>query len=256
MAINQLREKLAGLPPIYYINLDHRPEKRQHIERLIVEYGLKATRISAVDGRYPVDDYLVNKTGPLHLKRTELACSLSHLRAMHTWLSESDTETAMICEDDWCLDTVMYWPFSWSNVMESLPYYWDVFQCCITFHPQRVATFNIHPRELTDFSCVSYVVTRSYAQKLMSLYWRDNAWFLTYPSPYKLTAEELIYKPGVCFSIPLFTYTNEFESSIQTQEHKDQYHVPSRSMTLQGWLSLGNRNVLSLMPMVQLKIKA
>ena len=250
MSLDKLTEKLTGLPPLYYINLDHRKDKRAHMDRLVSEYKIKATRIPAIDGRQSVAEYVTSI--PPHVKSTEIACTLSHLKAIRTWLTESDSDVAMICEDDFCLDTVMHWNFDWKTVMARLPYYWDIVQCCVTFHPQITSTINLHPRDLTDFSCVSYILNRRYAEKLMQLYWQDS-WNITYPSFYKLTAEELIYRPGVCFSIPLFTYTNEFESSIQTKEHIAQYHIPSRNQTMQIWMTIGKHDLLALQPLLQIK---
>lgn len=249
--LESIKTKLVGLPPIYYINLDHRDDKRKHMERLVAEYDLKATRVSAVDGRKHVGDYV--KEIPPAVKHRELACSISHLNTIRKWLTESDTPYALICEDDWSLDTVMYWSFTWNDFTSRLPYYWDIVQCCITYHPQMTSTLNLHLRELGDFACVSYLINRRYAMKLMDLYWKNNRWDIVYPSPFKLTAEELLYKPGVCFSIPLFTYTNEFESSIQTLEHMAKYHIPARQFTLESWLKMGKNDLLSMYPLVQIK---
>jgi len=229
-------EKLENLPPVYYINLDHRVDKRAHMERNVVSSPhVKSTRVSATDGRVDNTALMYQGVVPPRLKPTEVACTLSHLRAIREWLTTSDTETVLICEDDVSLETVDSWPFTWSEVVNKLPYYWDVFQCCITYHPLHPATISLHMHQTTDFSDVCYLIRRSYAEKLMSLYWRDGVWKLDYSSVLPLTAEEAVYRPGVCFSLPLFTYTNEFESSIQTREHMNSYHVPSREFICNVW---------------------
>ena len=226
---------LDTLPPLYYINLDHRSEKRDYMERLLHAHGVVGTRIAATNGLDDIRSLLYHGVVPKGLKSTQLACTISHLRAIRHWLTTSDTDTALICEDDVSFDTVANWPFTWATVMSQLPYYWDMFQCCITYHPMHPATISLHPHQTTDFSCVAYVIRRRYAEKLMDLYWRDGTWTLDYPSIYTLTAEEVLYKPGVCISLPMFTYTNEFESSIQTKEHMNQYHTPSREFVLDVW---------------------
>lgn len=142
-------------------------------------------------------------------------------------------------------------------MVDKLPYYWDIFQCCITYHPLHPATISLHTHQTTDFSAVCYLIRRPYAEKLMSLYWRAGTWKLDYPSTLSLTAEEILYRPGVCLSMPLFTYTNEFESSIQTREHMNSYHVPSREFIIQVWQHVKKTNtdvlnkVVTLPPMLK-----
>jgi len=246
---------LDHLPPLYYINLDHRSEKRAYMEQLLSSHQLQGTRISATNGLVDNSDLLHEGVIPARLKPTEIACTISHLRAIREWLTTSDTETALICEDDLSLDTVQHWPFTWRHVMDQLPYYWDIFQCCITYHPLHPPIISLHLHQTTDFSNVAYVIRRSYAEKLMRLYWRDGTWKLDYPSVYPLTVEEVVYKPGVCFSLPLLTYTNEFESSIQTKEHMNTYHVPSREFICSIWKQIHktNVNVLNLQQPVKVE---
>ena len=65
---NKSIHKLNFLPPIYYINLDDQPERKEYVENHFAYWGIKNyTRISAYDGRdddlsdiikgrYPADD--------------------------------------------------------------------------------------------------------------------------------------------------------------------------------------------------------
>ena len=247
---------MENFPPVYYINLEHRVDKRAHMEKNIVPY-VNATRMVAIDGRKDNTDMLYHRSVPQRLKPTEIACTLSHLNTIREWLTTSKTETALICEDDVSFETVASWPFTWQQVVDKLPYYWDIFQCCITYHPLHPATISLHIHQTTDFSAVCYLIRRPYAEKLMSLYWREGTWKLDYPSTFSLTAEEVLYRPGICLSMPLFTYTNEFESSIQTREHMNSYHVPSREFIIQVWQHVKKTNtdvlnkVVTLPPMLK-----
>ena len=252
---------LQNLPPLYYINLDERKEKRVYMDNLLTKHNIQGSRICATNGHLENSNLLNKHVIMSRLKNTEIACTISHLRAIQEWLTTSDTETALICEDDLSFDTVEYWSFTWKDVMDRLPYYWDIFQCCITYHPLHPPTISLHVHQTTDFSCVCYLINRRYAEKLMSLYWRDGSWKLDYFSAYPLTAEEVLYKPGVCISLPLFTYTNEFESSIQTKEHMKLYHVPSREFIVSIWKQIHKSNLdllnlykpVTLQPMMKQK---
>jgi len=243
---------LNGLPPVYYINLDDRVDKNQYMQTLFQGYGISHQRISATDGKKPVQPLLYGNI-PSKLKQTEIACCISHLRAIHEWLSNSETEYAMFCEDDLSFDTVIYWNRTWTEFMGRVPFYWDIIQCCITFHPNQPPTVNMHMHQTTDFSCVCYVLKRSYGKKLMELYYRDGLWKLDYEYPIALTAEEMLYRPGSCVSLPLFTYTNQFMSSIQTKEHMTTYHEYSRNLALQIWKQKGTCDLFSFHPPIILK---
>ena len=242
-----MESKLNDLPPLYYINLDDRDDKRNYMEKMCSTHGITAKRISAINGKQPFE-HLLSGQYPKRLKPTEIACSISHLTAIREWYTTSDTEFALICEDDLSLDTVPYWNLTWNQIMERLPFYWDIAQLCITYHPQQQAIVNMHMHQTTDFSCVCYMIRRPYAKKLLDLYWRYGSWKLDYSYPMALTAEELLYKPGSCVSIPLFTYTNEFMSSIQTKEHMVIYHEYSRNLCLDLWRNRGNHDLFSFYP--------
>ena len=49
---NKAIYKLKGLPPIYYLNLDEHPERKQYMEEQFKYWEIENyTRISANDGR-------------------------------------------------------------------------------------------------------------------------------------------------------------------------------------------------------------
>lgn len=229
---------LEHLPPIYYINLDRCEDRRLHMEKMLSSYGLQGTRIQATDGSKPVD-HLVDVM-PVRLRPNEIACTISHLRAIQTWLTTSDSDMALICEDDLSFETVEHWPFNWTHLIQRLPYYWEIVQLCIIYHPKQEINVNLHTRTNYDFSAACYMMKRSYAQRLMSYYWNavTSRWKLDYPLSVGLTSEEAVYRPGSCLSIPLFTFTNEHGSSIQTAEHVETYHAFSKRVVMSMWKQL------------------
>ena len=92
--------------PIFVINLDRRPDRMRSIVASLDQLGLKAYRIPAVDARTVTDEKLnerVRLNGFFHstkLDRGAGACVLSHLRALDTFLTDSDAPAALILEDD------------------------------------------------------------------------------------------------------------------------------------------------------------
>jgi GR25 family glycosyltransferase involved in LPS biosynthesis len=247
---------LESFPPVYYINLDSRKDRQKHMEGIIQTYSLQATRISAVHGKKPLLGFVENI--PDNLRPVEVACCLSHLRAIREWYSTSNTDTAIICEDDVCFDEVKSWGCSWSDIVARLPAYWDVVQLCIIYHPMQDKILNLHHRTTYDFSAAIYMIKRSYAQKLLQLYWKEDIgkWNIDgayYPLP--LTSEEAVYRPGVVLSIPLFTFMGTMGSDIQNQDHLDQYHAFSKQLYHYVWKQYAGKGLALLQMMPQQIIK-
>lgn len=92
--------------PIYCINLASSRDRRLRMTRRFEEVGLQSVRfIRAIDRRSKVveDDLAQTKAVSRDDKaRSEVACWLSHIRALRTFLREtpSTTESAIIFEDD------------------------------------------------------------------------------------------------------------------------------------------------------------
>jgi hypothetical protein len=237
-----LRDVLQWLPPVYYINLDRRPDRRAHFEAIAAAAGLKdATRTVAVDGIKA--RALIKGAPPAALSVNELACLISHLRAIREWLETSDSEFAFICEDDVSFETAAHWGCNWSAILgilkeEKMPSGadWDVIQAALTYVPELPAIMNLHPRLGQDWCAAAYLLRRSYAEKLIDTHWDVTTRRWTIPEGAgKPTSENLILH-GNCLSIPLFTYINT-GSDIQSKEHTAVWHNSSRERVLAAWKS-------------------
>lgn len=89
----------------YVINLDAVPERWEHMQRAFEGTPFSVVRVSAVSGRelrLPIPEFDEEKFRRRHGRFTnifEVACYLSHIKAMKAFL-ESGESHAMICEDD------------------------------------------------------------------------------------------------------------------------------------------------------------
>ncbi len=89
----------------YVINLDRAPERWTHIEKSFSSTGFGLSRVPAVDGNamsLPHQGYAEGRYRWLHGRDTniyEVACYLSHVRAMEAFL-ETEEDCALIAEDD------------------------------------------------------------------------------------------------------------------------------------------------------------
>lgn len=87
---------------IYYLNLDRRLDRRELMQGQFGALGLDATRISAVTPESIPQELKVEYCHPQRgywLTEVELACNLSHRKAMEAFL-ESEAELSAIFEDD------------------------------------------------------------------------------------------------------------------------------------------------------------
>lgn len=207
--------KLQGFEPIYYINLERNPERKEYMEKQFAQWEVtNYTRINAIDGeerhikRYLSGDY------PRNLMLKEIACVISHLKAINYWLQNSNSSYAIICEDDLDMSPVKVWPFTWDELKSHFPYDWDVVQLGI-INPDNF-TMNIHKRFEKDYSTVCYVITRHYAEKLMKMHIVDGKYKIDNGVLPRAVADELIYNAGKTYSIPIFIYTVDFGSTIHT----------------------------------------
>ena len=90
--------KLKNIPPIYYLNLDGQPERRQYMEEQFKYWEIENyTRISAYDGRQDDLSDIIKGRYPDNMT----GCTTSHLKALQHWIETSDSPYAVIMEDDY-----------------------------------------------------------------------------------------------------------------------------------------------------------
>jgi glycosyl transferase family 25 len=89
----------------YVINLDTAPERWEHMKQAFAGTPFSLERVSAVSGkelRLPMPEFDEDKFRRRHGRLTnifEVACYLSHIKAMRAFLDSGESH-AIICEDD------------------------------------------------------------------------------------------------------------------------------------------------------------
>jgi hypothetical protein len=230
---NKSAYKLKDIFPIYYLNLDGQPERKQYMENQFKYWEIKNyTRISAHDGRDDDLSDIISGRYPEMMNSGEIGCITSHLKAIKYWMETSDSPYAIIMEDDCSLDLVKYWNFTWDEFYGYFPYDWDVVQIAI------ICTGDIHvklhKRFVNDFSTACYVITRHHAEKLLKFHVRGEKYKLDNGCKPRPVADDLIYNTGNTYSIPLLLYKTELGSSIHP-EHIDAIHMGNYNALSQFW---------------------
>lgn len=93
---------------IYLINLDRSSDRLAHAEKEFAQKQLSFERFSAIDGKTLSEEHIAtihaNQKWFMPLLPNEIACYMSHMDVLRHFVSHSDNEYALICEDDIILD--------------------------------------------------------------------------------------------------------------------------------------------------------
>lgn len=224
--------KLEGFGPIYVINMKKSTDRKKYIVEHFSKYGVSDyTFVNGIDGSKEDLNKLINNLDQLTVSKNEISCGMSHLKAIQHWLDTSDSEYAIIMEDDASLETVDSWEFTWKDFFQAVDKKYDILQLAITNN----FTINnrLHLREFLDWCAAVYLIKRPYAEKLVNKY-KVNDKYTFSPNRFYSVPEAIVYTGSICYSIPLFTYTTQFESNLNP-EHVNTMHIYSRNQTLLYW---------------------
>tara|TARA_R100000231_G_scaffold134509_1_gene108105 strand:- start:74 stop:862 length:789 start_codon:yes stop_codon:yes gene_type:complete len=229
--------KLKNIGPIYYLNIDGQPERKEYMENQFKYWGIENyTRISAYDGRDDDLSDIIKGRYPEDMNSGEIGCTTSHLKAIKHWLDTSDSPYAIIMEDDVSLETVKHWDFKWVDFYAKIPYDWDVVQLAIIC--TGALHVRIHKRFVNDFSTACYMITRHHAEKLMKHHVRGEKYKIDNGVKPRAVADDLIYNSGNTYSVPVFLYKLALGSSIHP-EHIDMIHKASYDGLIGFWKQTG-----------------
>lgn len=235
---NKSAYKLKNIAPIYYLNLDGQPERKEYMEEQFKYWEIENyERISAYDGRDDDLSDIIKGRYPDTMTSGEIGCTTSHLKAIKHWMETSDSPYAIIMEDDVDLQLARFWDFTWVDFVAKVPYDWDVVQLAIICTGDLHA--KLHKRFVNDFSTAAYMITRHHAEKLIKFHVRDNKYKLDNGVKPRAVADDLIYNSGNTYAIPIFLYRIELGSSIHP-EHIDHFHRASHDGLLQFWEKQGH----------------
>jgi len=235
---NKSAYKLKGFGPVYYLNLDGQPERREYMESQFDYWEITDyTRISAYDGREDDLSDIIKGRYPENMTSGEIGCTTSHLKAIKHWMETSDSPYAIIMEDDCDIDIARFWNFTWNDFIARVPYAWDVIQLAII--QTGDIHVPIHARFVNDFSTACYVITRHHAEKLIRNHVRGDKYKLDNGIKPRPVADDLIYNSGVTYATPILLYKIQLGSSIHP-EHIDAFHRQSHDGIRNFWEQVGS----------------
>lgn len=235
--------KLNNFGPVYLINLKDHTHRLDHAKKEFAKYGITDyTVIEAVDGRKnDLSDLIYGKYPKL--KSGEIGCMMSHIKALKHWLDTSDSEYAIIMEDDFSFDTVEHWSWDWDYVIENLPSNYQIVQLVmiqnepIRFNMHKKEKFNVNTKMSYSWSTACYIIKRSYAKTLVKGHYIDDKYQLNNYGFKNQAADVMLYNLGKAYSMPLFTHILDVKDAINSN-HED-FHTRSRNYINSWWQNNG-----------------
>ena len=236
-----LKDKLKGLPTIYYTNLDHRKDRREYMESQFDYWGIKdyhrvssSKYLSTEEEKW---EHLVLDQS-VGFGSAAVANSITHIEMIKKWLETTNDEYMIMMEDDYDLSLIEYWNFDWEYLMNRIPDNWD----CILLgfeHIEFIPFFLHPPHDNTGFG--PCLINRDYAKKLIKLHYIDGKFKLNiksndvrYEKIYGMV-DSFIPKGGKSYAIPLITNNPDLGSDYDLGGDARAWHGECRILYYNWW---------------------
>jgi GR25 family glycosyltransferase involved in LPS biosynthesis len=235
--------KLENFGPVYLINLKEDGHRLNSAIQQFKEYEISNYEIiEAFDGRVSDLSEIIDGKRP-NLKNGEIGCMASHIKSLRHWLDTSNSEYAVIMEDDFSFDTVKYWSFDWTYFINNIPKDADIVQLIMI--KNNPIKFNLHKKEILtsnnmmqyEWSTASYLIKRTYAEKIVKLHTNKDKYVFNSHGFENQAADVLLYGLGNSYSIPIFTHILDEKNSINSQNEK--FHYRSKNIIDLWWKENG-----------------
>ena len=191
---------------IYWINLDRRPDRKQHMERLLINNQENSFRIQAVD--YKNNFYPYNVIKHPKLKDGEHGCTSSHIKALSYFLENTSDEFCFIAEDDLSNKYSAYWQEKHFEYLKTGSY--EILQLQTT-----TDCFNSNeliPENKYGAGSTFYKIHRKIAQKIVNGHFNKETLTVDFTSHNHPVADLFIWGFGDTYLLPMFTYVDVKDS--------------------------------------------
>jgi GR25 family glycosyltransferase involved in LPS biosynthesis len=239
---NKINKYIDSIDIIYWINLDRSVERRKNMEQNLKHFNIKQKRIQATDAKLTENIYsnFIND-GEFNRTKIEYAVLHSHVKTIEEF-SNSPYELALIFEDDISLEYVHLWGKKISDIIKDAPKDWDIIMLAHIFKYQLNELYTLN-RNGKISSCLSYIINKNSAKKLINMIKKDNKYILHNNRIH--TADDYIYSllKTYTYKYPYFTYPNDNDSTIHPQDLS--YHNYSKNIAEKNWREKYNKTNLN-----------
>ena len=113
-------DKINGISHILWINLERSYDRRINMIELLKNMNIPNTRINAIDGNQKDIDKLVKNHHERKLSNYEIACTLSHIKAIN-YCNKLEGEYFMIIEDDISINNINLFHNDLNKIIQECP---------------------------------------------------------------------------------------------------------------------------------------
>lgn len=204
--------KLKNLPPIFYLNLDHRTDRKKHIEDQFKKWDITDyTRWSASTFDSKKIDEWGHKLDMMLLAPSDASILMNEFTLLIEWYDSGISEYCMVVQDDLSFDLVEYWPFTWDDIIKKLPYNWDIVQ--FYYCHDWALNMHLHPRKWHSSSAACFIVNRFFVEKLKKIHLTPDGSIkcdqslrdLQVPRESYSSDDFLIYQIAKSYTLPILT---------------------------------------------------
>ena len=238
-----IHEKLEGIPPIYYLNLDERVDRKDYMESQFQLLGIQNyTRVSA--SRYHPSNFNIWKNNlivnQILNEKSYLSLVINQFQTIIDWYNSNVSEYCLIVEDDLSFSLINYWNFDWKTMVTYLPCNWD----CIQFHivGQGYMPMGFNKRSRYSHGSTCFMITRTYAEKLIKMHYFDGKFKLydnycygtTWPTYHYQSPDFVPYEIGITYSFPIFITNYRLKSDCSIEGGVNQ-HAKISDLVVSNW---------------------
>ena len=257
-------DKLKGLPPIFYLNMDHRTERKEHLESEFSKWGITDyTRVSA--NRFHTSK--INEWGPkldlMLLAPSDASIVMNEFWTFIDWYNSGISENMILIQDDLALDLIEYWPFDWNTLYKNLPYNWDIVQ--FYYCHNEFLHMHLSPQIGESSSAACILINRNFVEKLMQMHLQPDGSFklanslrdVSIPRECYSSDDWLIYQVGKSYTLPLLCLNQrlatrpdnrqeaskeeEMYDEVVAQYHNKLYDILATTVTRKWWESSSHK---------------
>lgn len=200
---------------IYWINLDRRPDRKEHMEQILINNKENSFRIQAVDYKNNFFPYTVIQHPKLN--GGEHGCTCSHIKALHYFLTISTDEYCFIAEDDLCNNYSHYWQNEHYELLKNEDY--EILQLQTTGDIYKNNAYKMIPEMKYGSGTTIYKIKRNIAEIIVKNHFNQETQTVNLSNHERPIADVFIYKYGITYLLPMFNYLDVTDSDTNKEEN-------------------------------------
>lgn len=197
---------------IYWINLDRRPDRKEHMEKILVNNKENSFRIQAIDYKNNFYPYTVMQHPKLN--GGEHGCTCSHIKALHYFLTTSTDDFCFIAEDDLTNDYSQYWDQEHRELLQNGDY--EILQLQTTTDLYNNNEGTMTPENVQSNGTTIYRINKNIAEKIINNHYDNTSLTINLSNHNNPVTDNFIWTFGHTYLLPMFSYVDACDSDTNT----------------------------------------